>query len=188
MILVEGPDGAGKTTLVERLAQMYGLQIGHRGTDNRDLLWTVTLPDTLRALSDAVHGVKPPAIWDRLYYSDFVYAPLGATPRPVAFNESQQKHIDAVIEALRCPIIVCLPPFRVVERNIMSERHQMEGVKERALNIWDEYYRMTYKVGDAQKAFPDHRVVYNYEDDLDCWEDVLNEIEDYLSERQERMP
>ena len=186
MIVVEGPDGAGKTTLVERLCEMYGMVVGERGTKDRDLLWTVTVHDTMRALGLAVTGHRTPLIWDRLYYSDFVYAPLGTTPRPVAFNASQQAHVDKVIEALRCPVIVCLPPKNVVMENTASERHQMPGVKERIETIYDEYHRMTYRPGDARKAFPEHRVVYDYT--LEVLEHpILDEIEDYLDERQERM-
>lgn len=186
MLIVEGPDGAGKTTLVNRLNEMYGLTVGARGTTDRDLLWTVTVPDTMRAMGMAVGGTLSPKIWDRLYYSDFVYASLGATPRPVAFNPSQQVHVDKIIEALRCPIIVCLPPWEVVQAN-GGTKHEMPGVLANLERIYREYHRMTYAVGDARKAFPDHRVVYDYTDDGESWEIVMNEVEDYLDERQERM-
>lgn len=184
MIIVEGPDGAGKTTLIERLCQIFGLDTGKRGTDNRDLLWTVTVPDTMRALSMAVWGSTAPQIWDRLYYSDFVYAPLSVTPRSVAFNASQQGHVDKVIEALRCPIIVCLPPQDVVMSN-GGTKHEMEGVNENLLSIFTEYHRMTYRPGDALKAFPDHRIVYDYTLD-GSFQLVLDELEDYFEDRQER--
>lgn len=180
----------GKTMLVEKLSKMYGLTAGKRGTKDRDLLYTVTVPDTMKAISQAVHGKDPPQIWDRLYYSDFVYAPLSVTPREASFNPSHQVHVDRVIEAIRCPIIVCLPPWRTVKLNLSSEHHQMPGVRERARDIWNEYYRMTYKVGDSTKPFPDHRIVYNYCQEPDGpagINQVLQEIEDYLEERQERM-
>jgi len=146
----------------------------------------VTVNDTLLALGRCVEGRHSPDIWDRLYYSDFVYAPLGATPRPVAFNESQQVHIDKVIEAVRFPVIVCLPPKSVVMENIAGERHQMAGVKDRAREIYNEYYKMAFVFGDAHKAFPEHRIVYDYTDET-TFQRVLSEIEDYLEERQERM-
>lgn len=189
MILVEGPDGAGKTTLVNQLALSYGLPIGARGTSNRDLLWTVTVPDTFRALKECVGGKGAPVIWDRLYYSDFVYAPLWATPRDVAFNASQQSFIDRIIEAARFPIIVCLPRRQTVLQNIRGERHQMPGVVERAEAIYDEYRNM-YK-GEGLKPFPDHRIRYDYdtEEDSDYGLDhVKKEIKDYLEEREERQP
>lgn len=184
MIIVEGPDGAGKSTLVKSLCQMYGLTVGERGTKNRDLLYTVTVPDTMRALSCAVHGNEASLVWDRLYYSDFVYAPLQR--RPVAFSAVQQAHIDAVIEAIRCPIIVCLPPFEVAAMN-SAKVHQMTGVEENFETIYNHYRDMCYRVGDASKPFPDHRVVYDYTDD-DTHEQVFEEIEDYLDNRQERLP
>ncbi len=186
MIIVEGPDGAGKSTLVERLCKLYGLEVGTRGTSNRDLLWTVTVPDTMRALGWAVGGFNNPKIWDRLYYSDFVYAPIQG--RKVAFNDSQQGHVDAVIESLRCPIIVCLPPRDVVLVNV-AKVHQMDTVDENIGEIYDTYHAMTYRTGDAIKPFPEHRIVYDYTFTGIRYEtDVLEEIEDYLDNRQERMP
>lgn len=184
MIIVEGPDGAGKSTLVERLCKLYGLEVGKRGTTDRDLLWTVTVPDTMRALRWAVGGHMNTMIWDRLYYSDFVYAPIQG--RAIAFNDSQQVHVDAIIEALRPPIIVCLPPWAVVAGNVGKD-HQMPGVMENFGEIYGRYQNMAFRTGDALKPFPDHRIIYDYTDD-ESYDKVLNEIEDYLENRQERMP
>lgn len=183
MIIVEGPDGAGKSTLVERLKNRYDLRIGERGTTDRDLLYTVTVSDTMGALAHAALGKWPVRVWDRLYYSDFVYAPLSVTPRQVAFNSSHQSHIDALVEAMRVPIIVCLPEFEVVLANT-QDTHQMAGVKKNLLAIWNSYDDMTYARGTL-KPFPDHRIVYDYTDPL-SHTDVEVEIEDYLDNRHER--
>lgn len=188
MIIVEGPDGSGKTTLVNTLAEMFGLQIGKRGTENRDLLWTVTVPDTLRALGGAVHGKEPPIIWDRLYYSDFVYAPLSITPRDVSFNSSHQQHIDRILEALRCPLIVCLPSLATVRANVDTERHQMTGVRNNTVRIWSTYLGMCYIPDDAPKPFQEHRIVYDYTQGITALGEVLQEVEDYLEDREERQP
>jgi GTPase SAR1 family protein len=183
MVIVEGPDGAGKTTLVKKLCADYLLKVGKRGVKDRDLLYTVTVSDTMRALGKAVRGRSGPLIWDRLYYSDFVYAPI--TERPVAFNESQQVHIDRVIDALRCPIIVCLPPFEVVEDNAIRS-HQMPGVATNISMIAETYHQMTHPTGGINfKPFPDHRIVHDYTNP-DSLQHVLTEVEDYLEERKAR--
>lgn len=50
MVIVEGCDGTGKTTLVEALSVDLGLRVGQRATRNRDELYKVTRQDTYTAL------------------------------------------------------------------------------------------------------------------------------------------
>lgn len=186
MIVVEGPDGAGKTTLVQYLKEHYKLHVGTRGVKDRDLLYTVTVNDTMRALGKAVRAANTTLIWDRLYYSDFVYAPI--QERPIAFNASQQTHVDRVLDALRCPIIVCLPPFEVVEANAAAV-HQMPGVDTNIAMIYYSYEKMVFPHTENNpvitKPFPDHRIIYDYTDPTSLAH-VLAEVEDYLDERKER--
>ena len=137
MIIVEGPDGAGKTTLVNELLKEFDdLTLGPRATDDRDKLYEVTVEDTFNALSEAVRCRKGEAkIWDRLFYSEFVYAPV--TDRDCAFNEDQQSYINRIIQYLGIPIIICLPPLEVVKQNLGDK--QMEGVTENIDQIYELY-------------------------------------------------
>lgn len=153
MIVVEGPDGAGKTTLVERLCEEFGLVVGERGTSNRDELYKVTFPDTMRALAEAV--ISPdmdedkmsksqrPIVWDRLFFSDFVYAPI--QNRPVAFGPECKMFVLNMLEALKAPIIYCRPPQEVILSNVEDEdKHQMEGVREnvdKMIHTYDQLLR-----------------------------------------------
>lgn len=141
MIIVEGPDGAGKTTLVNELQESFGLQVGQRGTKDRDLLWTVTRPDTYKALAEAIRGDQPPVIWDRLYYSELVYHDI--TGRHCQFSESEQFFIEQVIEAIYPPVIVCLPLWETVRANVAKD-HQMEGVVDNALKIYRRYESLKF--------------------------------------------
>jgi hypothetical protein len=150
MIIVEGPDGAGKTTLVNYLLEVFGddLVLGERGTKNRDDLWKVTKPDTYRAIHRSLgypgrdlEVPQVPEIWDRLFWSEFVYWDLVGRDKP-EFNQHDQTLIPQVIAALDSLVIWCLPPRSVVMANIESEAHQMEGVRERSAQIFDRYSGM----------------------------------------------
>lgn len=193
MVIVEGPDGAGKTTLVRKLmADVPELRIGERGTKDRKLLYTVTVPDTYRALEHAVrgkgwqtdHGVGPDPvyIWDRLFYSEFAYAPLGMPPREPMFNLSQKVHIRRIIEALRCPVILCLPPLLDVKRNVLVEE-QMPGVLDKVEQIYNEYQAML-----EDGHLPQQTIVYDYtrEDHRERYMLILAIIYTYIKMRRER--
>src|SRR5271166_6337392 len=102
MILVEGPDGAGKTTLVDQLCEDLGLSVGPRGTPNRDELYKVTREDAYKALAHAVEGYHRPYIWDRLGpISDPIYSRVMG--RECAFKKSELYYALRILKALRCP-------------------------------------------------------------------------------------
>lgn len=188
MIIVEGPDGSGKSTLVRELAKEFGLLEGERGTTDRKKLYTVTRPDTYQALGHAVGGTAPVRIWDRLFYSELVYAPL--VDRPVEFSTSEQGYVRRMIDALACPIIVCLPPRDVVTQNVLATKdEQMDGVVAAARWIWNRYEDLW-----QDGVFGEHVMLYDYTSRLLTDRplsfssiDVIKEnISDYLAERRER--
>lgn len=73
--IVEGPDGAGKTTLVNQLVAAHpGAKVLHFGKPTTDEeafnYWQVYL----QAIKD--NAKTPVAIFDRSWYSDMVYGPV----------------------------------------------------------------------------------------------------------------
>jgi energy-coupling factor transporter ATP-binding protein EcfA2 len=167
MIVVEGPDGAGKTTLVQKLLTLFGedLMLGKRATDNRDDLWKVTKIDTYRALH---LGLGYPEdddpvieIWDRLFWSEFVYWDLVGRDHP-EFNEQDKEIIPNVIAGLDSLVIWCLPTKPTVMANIESEGHQMLGVKERAEEIFNRYSMMRTDRQLVPKRLSGRFFLYDY--------------------------
>ena len=141
MIIVEGPDGAGKTTLVKEIVDQFGIAIGERGTKDRDKLWQVTRSDTYKALHNAVDPDSEIQLWDRLFYSEFVYWDLVGRQKP-EFNKADRVLIPQLISALQAPLIWCLPPENEVIENTLNEGHQMAGVEENIKKIYQRYRNM----------------------------------------------
>lgn len=178
MIIVEGPDGAGKSTLIRKLlTDVPELNLGARATANRDLLYTVTRPDTYRAIRDGVDPYAPVYIWDRLYYSELVYCSVQR--RECQFNATEQVFFHRMIEGIHAPFILCLPEYQVVLDNVAGERHDMPGVKEGINFIYSRYNEMWH-----EGSFPDHVMLYDYT--AEEYDQVLEDVQDYIDEKQAR--
>ena len=136
MIIVEGPDGAGKSTLVEELSHEFDLEVGERATSDRNKLYTVTRQDTYTALSHSVLGHGKPQIWDRLFFSEMVYAPV--IGRDCEFTHEEKVFVNRVLRATGCPVILCMPPWAVVQANVKGT-FQMEGVHQNLEAIYAAY-------------------------------------------------
>ncbi len=145
MIVVEGPDGAGKTTVCERICREFNLKMGERSIKNRDEIYKSTREDSWRALYEEFRCVAPPKVWDRLGpFSDPIYASLGIplkngvpTPRQCAFSK---KEIRMYRDCLRTMglVILCLPPLEVVLENVQKE-YQLEGVPTLTKHVYTGY-------------------------------------------------
>jgi thymidylate kinase len=145
MIIVEGPDNAGKTTLVNHIISEFGskVELSHhsrlKGAE-RDKLARQT-PMEQRAfvygnLNRAVLSKGPVDVHDRLFYSELVYGPIFHPP--VVFNYEETRHINRLLTAISPPIIFCLPPLEVVSGYAEGE-HQLTGVAENTKKIYDSY-------------------------------------------------
>lgn len=182
MIVVEGCDGTGKTTLVNSLVQDLHLNVGLRGTANRDELYRVTRQDTYTALSTAVlghEGTEGPLIWDRLGpFSDPIYARVRS--RDVAFTVDELKFCESIFKVLRCPVILCSVPLEVAEAN-QEQSHQMEGVSDNFKYIWEMYNTLRNRMLETYPNF----FVYDYRMP-GAWEEVVARVRTYIEKRKVR--
>lgn len=179
MILVEGCDGTGKTTLVNQLVEDLHLSTGVRGTANRDELYKVTRQDTYKALAHSIEGYHEPYIWDRLGpISDPIYSRVMG--RECAFKRSEVEFFRHVMQATRAPIIICHVPLEVAEENA-EKAHQMDSVNEN----YPFLHGLYEGVRDHLLTWTPPCHVYDYRV-ANAYEELLGHMKHYLTNRKDR--
>jgi len=161
LIIVEGPDGAGKSTLVSELSGLYGLQVFTKnGPAPRDLL----RGRVYSAVGNAVEGRKPVRIYDRLFFSELIYAPILRSNEPPAFHVREERYLLDVLAAMKCPVIFCLPSLEQVRHNVLKSEH-LEGVKENIHHIYNRYCTFYHD-------FAGCKMMYDYNNGLKNWDPI----------------
>lgn len=177
MIIVEGPDGGGKTTLARELSQKFGLQMARHGTRSN-------LPEgdvrarVYDAFGEAVRGHDPVRVHDRLYYSELVYGKV--LRQHIRFSLIEQRYIHKLIVAFKPPIIMCIPPLEVVKANVEGGHH-IPGVEENIETIWSMYRRISGFLSNLKMSYD-----YTGEQVSTPMEKIEQRIDKYLQIRRSR--
>jgi hypothetical protein len=136
MIIVEGPDGAGKTTLIKDLSKFLGLEVAPRVVSKEARAMTDLRVWTEQNLLKGFQKL----IFDRhRMISELIYGPALRGEAEAPFNDliwltNQMKRFYAA----RPVIIYCLPPIEVVITNVMSDPDN-EVVRRKIQVIYNMY-------------------------------------------------
>jgi hypothetical protein len=180
VIIVEGPDGSGKSTLCKYLGEEFDLQVVAPQEKGR----MPKLPvrnRVYRALGKAVQGRHPAKIYDRLYFSELVYGP--AIRGRIDFSPGERTYIENILWSMHCPIILCLPPLQIVRENLTKDSDSMEWLSRGKMEdpiqeIYNEYCKIPHR--------PTGQLIeYDYTSDNDLHR-VVNTILKYLRDRKWR--
>lgn len=143
MIVVEGPDGAGKTTLIEWITDVFGLTPQPRvvGSDTKAMV------DLQKWVEDhnSIGWAEPlPHLYDRhRLISEFIYGPIiGRKPEPGFDNLGWVATELNRFYAQQPLLIYCLPPIDVVRRNTHRPDTDNSAVADRIDSIWVAYSRL----------------------------------------------
>jgi thymidylate kinase len=181
MIILEGPDNSGKSTLATALVNQFGSSISlsdHTRAvgEERDRLMVGVPGRVYGALQHGVAGQGTVQLHDRLFFSELVYGRI--LRGQVCFNWTQQQHICRVLTAIQPPIIFCLPPIEKCLSNLHG-RHQLEGVTENAELIYHAY--------DAMKALAKPPItVYDWTRGPAALHRIFRVVESYMERRNRR--
>jgi len=166
MIILEGADNSGKSTLGKKLAKKFHLPLVHSSRPKGNLL-------PLEILSHSNNQLKPSkTIQDRVYaISEYVYGhvirgktDLGAHHAIALEDLYSRDHL----------IIYCRPNLKTILKNV--GREQMEGVIDNHPELVNEYDELMVDIG----RYSNNKVVrYDYE--LDPINYVYERVADHLS-------
>lgn len=168
-LIIEGPDGAGKSTLIKslledlpqvKLAPRFCTSVGGPVED----LWA-------EVMTGALDLTMPGLIYDRHpMWSEYIYShELGRGIAPGFLTPDAQQLAEAMASA--CTVVVCLPSLERVRTNLEAEE-QMPGVAEHIDRIYEAY--MVRVVQYTGRVY-----VYDYTD-APSYFDLLTSLKDNL--------
>ena len=175
IILIEGPDGSGKSSLAKRIINDNGygkyLHADYKFKNNIPLYHLALLKKAIKL------SKKTLVIIDRLHISEYIYAKVfrGGTKWPKQLNE-----FNKICKHLNIPIIICVP--NSVERGIEwfneNKDTRKELYKDNLEKVIEEYIKYTKNHNEVITYNRDYNDIYYdwyYKDTFDILERLLNE-------------
>lgn len=139
-VVVEGPDGGGKTSLVSKLATRLSLPIHTRASTS--LGGPVPQVDEWAIRDLRTMNRQPSSVYDRHpAISEPIYGPLvrGKAMGQLSNGEMVSRLRTRLMA--RAFVVWCLPPFGVVQKNVSADR-DMPGVVAHLPGIYLAYERL----------------------------------------------
>lgn len=141
ILIVEGMDGTGKSTLINRLSNDLDIPVHERfsksGPDGGPVtdLWNRTYEDVMTM------PAQPLSLYDRHpLISNYVYSPITRRTLEPGFTSSRANRLVRTL-SFTALVVWCAPPFDVVKSNLHDNR-DMAGVYENASQLYWSYESM----------------------------------------------
>jgi len=159
MIVVEGPDGSGKTTLAQGIADGFELEYrraptlsSEHGPDEEALRW---FEDQLG------DGVGDDGVYDRVFVISEPIYQLASPGRPLMASTPRMQMMLQRLWVCCDLLIFCLPPWEVARQNLEDiNRLALEGVDVLALEKIHWAYEYMFNLW--KEAFFDRVTMYDY--------------------------
>lgn len=118
-LIVEGPDGSGKTTVIERLGftrrHLKSLRGGLGGSTAEG--WGGTDLAPIAYIRQLIESPDETA-FDRFYLSELVYGPI--LRGQAAIRDAEAEVVRQVASMMNIYTVLCLPSFEMTLKNVME--------------------------------------------------------------------
>jgi thymidylate kinase len=161
MIIIEGPDGSGKTTLINRLnfdrRRLKSIRGGVGGTrfnGSGDGVagWGGNDPALLAYTRKVIEAGTAPIAYDRFHLSERVYGPILRAKQEL--SDGDLELLTAFLRETRVKVVMCLPPLAVSLANVM------QNGRERPHYQTEEFLQEAY--AEFERLAPWATIVYDY--------------------------
>jgi len=160
IIICEGPDGSGKTTLAKNFSHYEYIHNGAFETSDKAFNAYVNQIDKLTPQSNV--------FVDRMHISERIY---GTIYHGFNMDDSKYYHVDNLLNQLGAIVLLCIPPYEVALSNWKSRLHEeMLSDEDIFKQIYQRYEAMVYSSRFARLLTAMPIVIYNYKDPIDLTE------------------
>lgn len=159
MIIVEGPDGAGKTTLIKSLQELTGFEVAPRVVSKE----TKALFDLQVWVEENLDTGDQDIIYDRYrLISEFIYGPVLRVQQQPGFTDLDWTlNMLSQLYELEPIIIYCLPPLDVVKANLANDPDNTQVVN----HIEQIYTAYLQRASLDVIMRPTRTILYDYTED-----------------------
>lgn len=175
MIVIEGPDGAGKSTLAEVLSVKFNLPMHERASDSVagpvDNLFKWAYDDVVSMPDREI------SVYDRHpLLSEYVYGPIVRSTLPEGFTTTTAHRLIRMMAA-SVLVVLCRPPSERL-RSSVSDQRDMPGVSTHIERIAAAY--------DALKMFWPGQIVTHDFTSADSLPNVISMCRIYVAAKQSK--
>lgn len=139
IIIIEGPDGAGKSTLANKIKDQTGYMIMHRSQPK-------TEEDKKRMMDEYVQVIKAGknCIFDRCWYSEMVYGPVMRDASVISYP--QMYELERLLAKNGALIIHCTAPEQTLWRRCLRRGEDYITERETFSKICNGFDTLMYDV------------------------------------------